>query len=191
VIAGLPAIDKKEECPMRQVNLLFCLAATLLAQQGPINLNFQENGAGGTPKNWFTDTGYSTATSDDCRRPKSRCAVLRYEGRSDPKDFGGVSQTFDATALRGKLVRYKAWLRIKDPLEGRAQLSVRVDRPNGEIGFHDYSHDRPVRSRDWTMREIVGRIDPDAVSITIGLMLGGHGAAYIADQEFASIESPR
>lgn len=50
VIAGLPAIDKKEECPMHQVNLLFCLAATLLGQQGPINLNFQENGAGDAKK---------------------------------------------------------------------------------------------------------------------------------------------
>jgi hypothetical protein len=77
-------------------------------------------------------------------------------------------QTFDATALRGKQVRYRAWLRIKDPLESRVQLFVRVDRPNREIGFHDYSHDRPVRSRDWTMREIVGRIDTDAVRITIG-----------------------
>ena len=176
---------------MRQVNLLFCLAATLLAQQGPINLDFQVNGAGGTPKSWSTDTGYSMATSDDCRRPKSRCAVLRYEGRSDPRDFGGVMQTFDATALRGKQVRYRAWLRIKDPLESRAQLFVRVDRPNREIGFHDYSHDRPVRSRDWTMREIVGRIDTDAVRITIGLMLGGRGAAYIADPEFESLDNPR
>jgi hypothetical protein len=113
ILAG--KIDQKEERPMPQVNLLFCLAATLLAQQGPINLNFQENGAGGTPKSWSTDSGYSTATFDDCRRPKSRCAVLRYEGRSDPQDFGGVSQTFDATALRGKLIRYKAWLRVKDP----------------------------------------------------------------------------
>lgn len=117
--------------------------------------------------------------------------MLRYEGRSDPKDFGGVSQTFDATALRGKLVRYKAWLRIKDPSEGRAQLFVRVDRSSGGIGFHDYSHDRPVRSRDWTMCEIAGRIDTDAVNITIGLMLGGRGAAYIADLEFESLKNPR
>jgi hypothetical protein len=176
---------------MRQVNLLFCLVAALLAQQGPTNLDFQENGAGGTPKSWSTDRGYSTATSDDCRRRKSRCAVLRYEGQNDPRDYGGLSQTFDATALRGRQVRYRAWLRIKDPLEGRAQLFVRVDRANREIGFHDYSHDRPVRSRDWTMREIVGRIDPDAVSITIGLMLGGRGAAYIADPRFESLEIPR
>jgi hypothetical protein len=39
---------------------------------------------------------------------------------------------------------------------------VRVDRPNREIGFHDYSHNRPVCSRDWTMREIAGTIDTDA-----------------------------
>jgi hypothetical protein len=174
---------------MRQINLLFGIAATLLAQ---INLNFQENGAGEMPKGWYsiTEPGYSTATSDDCRRPKSRCVVLRYEGRSEPGDFGWVQQTFHAYALRGKQVRYRAWLRLKDPSQGRAQLAMRVDRLNGEIGFHDYSHDRPVRSRDWTAREIVGRIDADAVNITIGLMLGGRGAAYIADLEFESLENP-
>ena len=178
---------------MRQANLVFCVATALLAQQGPINLSFQESGAGGKPKGWssISEPGYSTVTSDDCRRPKSRCVVLHYEGRSDPRDFGWVMQTFDATALRGKQVRYRAWLRINDPSEARAQLFVRVDRPNSEIGFHDYSHDRPVRSRDWTMREIGGRIDADAVRITIGLMLGGRGAAYIAEPEFESLENPR
>src|SRR6185503_14129183 len=132
----------------------------------------------------------STAISGDCRRPDSRCALLRYEGRDDPRDFGWLMQTFDATDLRGKLVRYRAWLRTDDPSQARAQLCVRVSRPNGEIGFYNYSHDHPIRSRDWAEREIVGRIDNDAVSITIGLMLGGRGTAYFADQEFKS-ENPR
>lgn len=180
---------------MRQVNLLFgWLAPLLLAQQGgPVNLNFQENEGGPTPRAWYsiTEPGYSTATSNDCRTPKSRCALLRYEGRSDPRDFGWFQQTFHATALRGKNVRYRAWLRIQDGLKGSAQLFLRVDRSTGEVGFHDYSHDRPVRLRDWTAREIVGRIDADAVTITIGLMLGGRGTAFIADQQFESLENQR
>jgi hypothetical protein len=188
---------------MRQVNLMICLALAALAQQGPIdlnfrqqgpiNLNFRENGPGGEPIAWrsIRESGYSTATTEDCRMPNSRCAVLRYEGRSDPRDFGWLMQTFDATALRGKQVRYRAWLRIDDSSDARAQLFVRVDRPNHAIGFHDYSHDRPMRSRDWAMREIAGRIDRDAVTITIGLMLGGRGSAYLADLEFASLENSR
>jgi hypothetical protein len=177
---------------VRQVNLLFgWLAPLLLAQQGgPVNLNFQETEGGPTPKAWYsiTEPGYSTATSNDCRTPKSRCALLRYEGRSDPRDFGWLQQTFLATALRGKNVRYRAWLRLQDRLKGRAQLFLRVDRSNGDVGFHDYSHDRPVPLRDWTAREIVGRIDADAVNITIGLMLGGRGTAFIADQQFESLD---
>src|SRR6187549_3952552 len=31
---------------------------------------------------------------------------------------------------------------------------------------------------------ITGKVDADAVGITIGMMLGGHGTAYLADPEF-------
>lgn len=175
---------------MRRVVLLFCLMAQLLAQQGPVNLNFNETGPEGKPTGWvwITEPGYSIATLDDCRRPNSRCAMVGYQSKSDPRDFGYVMQSFDATALRGKKVRYRAWLRVDTPSMSRAQLFVRVDRPSG-VGFHDYSHDEPIRSRDWAMREIVGKIDPDAVRITIGMMLGGRGSAYIADTEFETVEN--
>lgn len=178
---------------MREFTLLVFLAAAAVAQQRPINLNFQENDAGGKPKSWVGDRrpGYSMATSEDCRTPKSRCVVLRYDGASDPTDVGGVHQSFDAAELRGKQIRYRAWVHVDDPAKARAQIFVRVDRQNGTVGFHDYSHDRPVRSRDWTMLEVAGKIDADAVGITIGVLLGGRGAAYFADQEFERVDNPR
>jgi hypothetical protein len=174
---------------MRHVALLFCLAVPLLAQNSPINLNFEETGPEGRPLGWvwITEPGYSAATSVDCRRPQSRCAMVRYQGESDPRDFGYVMQTFNGTPLRGKQIRFRAWLRVDDPAISRAQLFLRVDRPSG-VGFHDYSHGQPIRSRDWTVREIVGKVDSDAVGIGIGLMLGGRGSAYIADLEFETVE---
>ena len=69
----------------------------------------------------------------------------------------------------------------------QAQLFVRVDRPSG-VGFQDYSSlDERIRTRDWTMREIVGKIDAEAVRITIGLTFDGLGPAYFADPEFETI----
>jgi hypothetical protein len=40
-----------------------------------------------------------------------------------------------------------------------------------------------------TVREIVGTVDADAVQVTIDLMLGGRGSAYIADAEFETIKN--
>ena len=177
---------------MRHFYMLVCFAAAAVAQR-PINLNFQENGTDGKPIGWHSDKrpGYSMETSESCRTPRLRCVVLRYSGAADPTDRGGLSQSFDATELRGKQIRYRAWVHVDDPAKARAQIFVRVDRQNGTVGFHDYSHDRPVRSRDWTMMEVAGKIDADAIRITIGVLLGGRGAAYLAEPEFESLDRPR
>jgi hypothetical protein len=65
---------------------------------------------------------------------------------------------------------------------------VRVDRPSGG-GLNRYTLNQPIRSRDCTMREIVGEIDADAVRITIGLMFVGRGSAYFADPECEIVEN--
>jgi hypothetical protein len=176
---------------MRYVAILFGFTAHLFAQQEPVNLSFKNVGAGGEPAGWFSirKPGYSTSTTHLCRRENSRCVVVKYEDTTEPNDFGYVQQSFDATNFRGRQVRYRGWLRVDDPAKTRAQLFIRVDRSNEEVGFYDYSHQQPIRSRTWIRREIIGKVDPDAVRIIIGLMLGGRGAAYLAEPEFQLIES--
>jgi len=177
---------------MRKFCLWIALAATAVAQQRPINLNFRENDVLGRLKGWFGDTrpGYSIATAENCRTLTARCVVLRYDGVSDPIDVGGVHQSFSAKELRGKQIRYRAWVRVDDPAKARAQIFVRVDRQDGTVGFHDYSHDRPVRSRDWTQMVVTGKIDADAIAITIGVLLGGRGEVYFSDPQFEGIDNP-
>jgi hypothetical protein len=99
-------------------------------------------------------------------------------------------QSFEAAAVRGKQIRYRAWLRVDDPSASRAQLFVRVDWP-GAVGFHDYSHAVPIRARQWSKREITGQVDRDATHVTIGFMLGGRGSAYMADPEFEVVQAVR
>jgi hypothetical protein len=65
---------------------------------------------------------------------------------------------------------------------------MRVDRPSG-VGFNEYSLREKADSTDWMMREIVGKIDPDAVRITIGMRVSGMGAASLADPEFEIVET--
>ena len=176
---------------MRLVGLVFLLAVPLLAQQGPVNLDFQESDPGVAPAGWAVaqGNGYSATAADDCRTPGSRCAVIRHEGGNGRGDYGYVMQSFDAASLRGREVRYRAWLRLQAPTLSGADLFLRVDRA-GAAGVREYTFDQRIRTRDWTQREIVARIDEDAVQVTIGVTFRGLGSAHVADPEFETADSP-
>jgi hypothetical protein len=156
---------------MSRVVLLFCLAISLLAQRGPVNLDFREITTEGKPPgwSWAGDPSYSVTIVEDCRAPSSRCVMFHSQSDRVPGGRGMFLQTFDATSFRGKQVRYRAWLRVEAPMI-RPQLFLRVDRPSG-TGFSDYSPSEITKSSDWTINEVVGKIDPDAVRITIGMIL--------------------
>jgi hypothetical protein len=175
---------------MRRVLLLFCLVVSLPAQHGPVNLDFKEIAIDGKPPgwSWTGDPSYSVTIFEDCRTPNSRCVMFHSQSDRVPRGRGMFLQTFDASAFRGKQVRYSAWLRVEAPMV-RTQLFLRVDRPSG-TGFSSYSANKKTESSDWTMNQIVGKIDPDAVRITIGMMLSGMGGAAITDTEFETVKGP-
>ena len=166
---------------MRSLVLLVGLTLPLVAQTGPVNLDFEDSGLDGIPTGWAWNQDRSSLTTvETCRRPDSRCAQVRHLGDANPSS---IMQSFDATALRGKQVRYRAWLQLEAPTLSQARLFMRVERAGGMVGFQEYSYGDRIRSRDWTMREIVGTIDEDATRVTIGLFYSGLGSAYIADAE--------
>jgi hypothetical protein len=113
--------------------------------------------------------------------------MVRREAGNHPTDSVYILQSFDATALRGKLVRYRASLRLQTTLSV-AQIFVRVDRPSG-VGFSEYSPIQASRSTGWTTLEVGGPIDEDAKRITIGLVYRGLGSAYFADAEFETFDN--
>ncbi len=172
---------------MRRILLLFSLAISLSAQRGPVNLDFQQIATAGTPPgwSWSGDPSYSVTIVEDCRTPHSRCVMLHSPDERVPSGRGMLLQTFDAAAFRGKQVRYRAWLRQEAPII-RTELFLRVDRPSG-AGFRGHAPGKKSESNGWTTHEIVGKIDPDAVRITIGMTISGMGAAAIADVEFETI----
>ena len=164
---------------MRALVFLLCVTGPAAAQ---VDLAFAPDGPGEWA--WNQDAVYSAATTGDCRTPDATCAVLRRELRGDGSDYGYVMRTFDAAELRGRDVRFRAWLRVE--AVGGAGLFVRIDRPTG-IGFQKYALYPGVRSRDWTLEEVAGRIDEDAVKVTIGVMFRGTGTAWMAEPELETV----
>ncbi|MCC5823989.1 MAG: hypothetical protein LAT64_13680 [Phycisphaerales bacterium] len=132
---------------------------------------------GGSPgTGWFVPTpGFRTAVED---------GVLRLEPDPDAGEaragFGNVMrQIAEMDGLRGVRVALTARVRVVGGV-GRAQMWLRVDRPDGRRGaFDNMGHD-PVLPGDWRAVRIEADIHADAESLNIGFMSVG-GASVLVD----------
>jgi C-terminal processing protease CtpA/Prc len=197
-------IKKKGAPPMRKtfpsaktvvfilifLNILFCCSIQLLAQTGPLNPGFENGSPGQTPSQWFSPTasaqgGYSASLTDENPQSGKMCVIIKREREAGQNAFGNLMQSFSATPFRSKRIRFRAAVRTEvTDFNSRAQLWLRVDRPNMQMGFFDNMGDRPISSSQWKYFDIIGDIDPDAESINIGLMLIGNGKAWLDDVSF-------
>ena len=107
--------------------------------------------------------------------------------------FVNLMQPLNASAFRGKRIRFRAAVHTSD-LEGdaRAQLWLRVDRKSNTdqsvIGAFDNMDDRPIRNDAWDHYDIVGQIDEDAERISVGLLAFGKGKFWLDDMSLEIIE---
>ena len=167
---------------------LFALLATCISARaqtpGVENPGFEKGNPGEPPPGWFVpqpvlDAGYVVQISTENPKEGKQCAFVTLIG-TPGAGFGNMMQTIDATPYRGKKVRFRAAVRFDAGNGfGRAQLWMRVDRVGGTQGFFDNMGDRPITSSDWAFYDIVGRIDADAETINIGMLLAGAGKAWI------------
>ena len=125
--------------------------------------------------------GYSTeARREGCR--SGACTVLLPPESGAPPAgvFGNFTRTLDATPYRNQKIAFRAWLRVEGAAAGdRAQMWLRVVRPEGQPGFYDDMGDRPIVSREWQRYEIAGEAAGDAQSIEIGVMTFGEARVWI------------
>ncbi|MEA2563289.1 MAG: hypothetical protein QOH06_4793 [Acidobacteriota bacterium] len=103
----------------------------------------------------------------------------------NPPGFGTLAQAIPAGPLRGKRVRLSAWVRAEVEGEGRVQLGLRVDGPDGKPLFFDNMTDHPIRDSPWQRVEIEGDVAADAERILVLLVLTGGGTAWIDEVSLA------
>lgn len=96
----------------------------------------------------------------------------------DAAGWTAFSQTLDAAPFRGQPLRLRARLKAEAP--GKAELWARVDRAAG-VGFFQNTQDRPATGPSWTEVTIEGVVDADAVSLSVGGLAEGDGAAWFDD----------
>jgi hypothetical protein len=180
------------------------LARTRLAAWvGPRNLDFEEGVPGRVPPApWAVqapanDAAYVAEIRRDQCRTRS-CAVVTAPANV-PGQAGMLKQSFAAAAYRGKTVRLRGWIKIDRFFvtafggirtlgdDDRAQLWLRVERTNGQIGFSDSMDNRPIRSSEWSLAEITGQIDEDARTIYLGVASFGGARAWVDNLSFEVI----
>lgn len=174
-----------------------CFAQTNLVHSDsvrphPVNLDFEQGTLGNVPDDWDSPTkpNYAAELVETRAKSGQRAALLRSvpNAAAGGAGFGNLMQAIDATPFRGRRVRFRAAVRIEPAEPGaRAQLWLRVDRSENKPGFFDNMGNRPVTSGEWQYYEIVGDVDEDAVVINIGMILLGHGQAWLDDASFEDL----
>lgn len=97
-------------------------------------------------------------------------------------DWGAVSQRLDIKPFAGKKFRIEAAVRVEliDPA-AEAEIWVRVDRAGGRTGFFYNMADKPIRTKDWKVYSIEGKMNKDAEYLAFGGIYAKKGIFYFDD----------
>lgn len=148
--------------------------------------NFEARDVGKAPADWslpaaLAAAGYSLEVVSDQPFEGQRCVRLGGPAQRPPQTFANMARAFDATPYRGKTVRFRAAVRTeaRGDKAGCAQMWMRVDRPDRQMGFFDNMDARRILSDKWQTYDVVGVVDPDAERLVVGVMELGGGTAWI------------
>jgi len=149
------------------------LVASLHAQSGFANPDFEKGSPGTVPEGWFVPQEFqdyrAAWVGEGCVQGKG-CAEIAPLPNAGTNS-GNLMQMFDAAPYLGKLIRYRAAVNVA--IGGHAGLWLRVDRPGG-TGFFDNMMSRPIMTYgNWRYFEIDGFVDRDAERIALGLLVYG------------------
>ena len=179
----------------------FALSLAGGAVAAPIALpngGFEEGHSGAIPSGWHSGidattsepaAGYSIALDSD--RPKAGRYSVRLESADGGNSgFGTVTGSIDASAYRGRRVRLTGAVRSVPGDDGQVGLWLRVDRAEGS-GFFDNMARRPITDPAWADYAIEGDVAPDATRLVFGMLLVGHGKAWLDDVRLEDIGPAR
>jgi len=128
------------------------------------------SGAPGQPLVAWRYLGAGFSTMGGAYHAKRTHRALNEGGES----FVTLMQTVTAATLRGKGIRLRAQVRATaTDASGAGALWLRVDRPNGVMGFFDNMGNRPIREPQWRAYTIEGTVAEDAENVAFGVMVMG------------------
>ena len=148
--------------------------------QNLVNPGFELH-AGTLPVGWFVraEDGYVLAIDSVGAQQGRFAARLSRAELENADSFGAVTQRVDASAWRGKWVRYRAWVRASVPDSSSGHLLLRTVLADSSVGTAEMMFDRPIRGAQWKQFEIKALIEDDAARIDLGFGLAGGGSIWV------------
>ena len=161
----------------RLVVVLTLAAGVSLSAQAP----------GGWRKTGSAPERYEIGVDKSEHRSGTASGVLKSDRAG--KAFGTLMQTFLADEYRGKRLRMRAYLKVKDVRE-QAQMWMRVDgAERTSIAFDNMLGRALTGTREWAQYSIVLDVAQEAVMISFGSLLIGAGTVWIDDVTFDVVGS--
>jgi bla regulator protein BlaR1 len=168
------------------------LVAAVVALAATRELRAEPSAAGGgqitmtAPDGWWENGNavekYVVGTDATQGRPAPSAYVKSTTETTNT--FGGMMQSCDAAAFRGKRVRFSGLLKTRDAAGG-ACLWLRVDGADGKsLAFDNMQRQPVVGTKDWTPAEIVLDVPETAATLNFGFFLMDTGQAWVSALAF-------
>jgi hypothetical protein len=129
------------------------------------------------------DAGYRL---EIVREGATPCAVMLPPAKPVSTTMSGsMVRTLNAAPYRGKTVRFSAWIRVHSVgFRDNGQLWMRVNpplKPPHPITTLDSVSDIAINATDWSRSEVTLYVNPDADSVSLGVLSSGAGTIWAKD----------
>lgn len=99
-----------------------------------------------------------------------------------PTDWAAFNQRFDVTNYTGKNFRIEAAVKVRTiDSAAEGEIWARIDKADKKMGFFYNMMDKPIRSNEWKVYSITGKIDKNALWLYFGGLYHRKGIFYFDD----------
>lgn len=109
--------------------------------------------------------------------------ILSFSAYSqEARDWGAFMRSFSVKEYRGEKFKLQAAVRV-EMMDSTADAEVwaRVDKQDKKMGFFYNMMDKPIRSREWKVYTINGRVDKNADNLVFGGLYHRKAVFYFDD----------
>jgi hypothetical protein len=108
---------------------------------------------------------------------------------SSPKDLGTIEQVVEASAFRGKRIKYTGHLRTEGAKAGAGAIWFRAENANGAVLAFQSTEGRSISSGDrWPEHSIVIDVPSQATVVLFGAFLVGPGSLWLDDLHVVAVD---
>jgi hypothetical protein len=190
-VADEPAAARPPRVPPEQ-------AARPIAPVPLANAGFESPAPGrqGAPDGWVAiqhagPLSYTFTLDGEVFRSGARSLRIDNVG---PEPYGALYQVLPAAALRGKTLRFSAWLKTRDAkgnvYGSGAGLKLQSMRGGYIVDHAQMRMDSVGGTTDWARYEVHLKVASTADQIEVGVNLFGPGTAWLDDAALDVVEPP-